>query len=152
MNDVRFRAARRDDVAAIVALLADDPLGAAREIPSDPPAACYLDAFDAISSNTNTLLAVAEIRDEVIGCLQLDYLPGLSRRGAWRGRIEAVAVARRLRGRGIGAAMIGWAIERCRERGCAVVQLTSHKSRTGAHRFYAHLGFEASHEGMKLIL
>lgn len=152
MSDVVFRAARRDDVAAIVALLADDPLGAERELASDPPAACYLDAFDAIASNSNMLLAVAEIQGEVVGCLQIDYLAGLSRRGAWRGQIEAVSVARRLRGRGLGAAMIRWALERCRERGCAVVQLTSHKSRGRAHRFYARLGFEASHEGMKLVL
>lgn len=152
MSDVVFRAARRDDVAAIVALLADDPLGAERELASDPPAACYLDAFDAIASNPNMLLAVAEIQGEVVGCLQIDYLAGLSRRGAWRGQIEAVSVARRLRGRGLGAAMIRWALERCRERGCAVVQLTSHKSRGRAHRFYARLGFEASHEGMKLVL
>ena len=152
MSDVAFRAARRDDVAAIVALLADDPLGAERELASDPPAACYLDAFDAIARNANVLLAVAEMEGEVVGCLQLDVLPGLSRRGAWSGQIESVAVARRLRGRGIGAAMIRWALARCRERGCALIQLTSHKSRTGAHRFYARLGFEASHEGMKRVL
>jgi GNAT superfamily N-acetyltransferase len=132
--------------------LADDPLGAEREFASDPPAACYLDAFDAIASNPNMLLAVAEMQGEVVGCLQIDYLAGLSRRGAWRGQIEAVSVARRLRGRGLGAAMIRWALARCRERGCAVVQLTSHKSRGRAHRFYERLGFEASHEGMKLVL
>ncbi|MFP4125403.1 MAG: GNAT family N-acetyltransferase [Alphaproteobacteria bacterium] len=136
----------------MVALLADDPLGAERETPSDPPAACYLDAFDAITNNANVLLAVAEMEGEVVGCLQLDLLPGLSWRGAWRGQLESVAVARRLRGRGIGAAMIRWALAHCRERGCALVQLTSHKSRTRAHRFYARLGFEASHEGMKCVL
>ena len=152
MSDVAFRRARRDDVAAIVALLADDHLGAEREVVSDPPAAAYLDAFDAIDGQSNVLLAVAEMKDEVVGCLQIDFLPGLSRRGAWRGQIEAVSVARPLRGTGVGTAMIRWALARCRERGCAVVQLTSHKSRRDAHRFYARLGFEASHEGMKLTL
>jgi len=152
MNDVALRRARREDVAAIVALLADDHLGASREVVSDPPAPSYLDAFDAIDLNDNILLAVAEMQGQVVGCLQIDYLPGLSRRGAWRGQLEAVSVARPLRGSGVGTAMIRWAIARCRERGCTLVQLTSHKSRTDAHRFYARLGFEASHEGMKLTL
>ena len=152
MNDVLFRKARRDDVAAIVALLADDALGAARELASDPPAQSYLDAFDAIDSDFNILLAVAEMKGEVVGCLQIDYLPGLSRRGAWRGQIEAVSIAQPLRGTGLGTAMIRWAVERCRARGCTLVQLTSHKSRLDAHRFYERLGFEASHEGMKLTL
>jgi len=152
VSGIVFRAARRGDVAAVVALLADDHLGAEREIAGTPPAPCYLDAFDEIARDDNVLLAVAELADEVVGCLQIDVRRGLSRRGARRGQIEAVAVARRLRGRGIGTAMIGWAVERCRERGCAVVQLTSHRSRAGAHRFYARLGFEASHVGMKLSL
>jgi GNAT superfamily N-acetyltransferase len=152
MSDVTCRRARRDDVAAIVALLADDHLGAEREVVSDPPAPAYLDAFDAIDRHPNVLLAVAEMQDEVVGCLQIDYLPGLSRRGAWRGQIEAVSVARTRRGAGIGTAMIRWAVARCRARGCTLVQLTSHKSRGDAHRFYTRLGFEASHEGMKLTL
>jgi ribosomal protein S18 acetylase RimI-like enzyme len=152
VTDVRFRTARRDDVAAIVALLADDALGATRELASDPPAQSYLDAFDAIDNDFNILLAVAEMKGEVVGCVQIDYLPGLSRRGAWRGQIEAVAIARPLRGTGIGTAMIRWAVERCRARGCTLVQLTSHKSRVDAHRFYERLGFEASHQGMKLTL
>ncbi len=152
MSEVVFRAARRDDVAAVVALLADDHLGAEREMVRTPPAPCYLEAFDEIASRSNVLLAVAELQGEVVGCLQIDDLVSLSHRGARRGQLEAVAVARRLRGRGIGTAMIGWAVERCRARGCTVVQLTSHRSRTGAHRFYERLGFEASHVGMKLVL
>jgi GNAT superfamily N-acetyltransferase len=92
------------------------------------------------------------VKGEVVGCLQLDFLPSLSHRGGRRGQIETVSVARRLRGTGVGTAMLRWAVERCRERGCTLVQLTSHKSRRDAHRFYARLGFEASHEGMKLRL
>jgi GNAT superfamily N-acetyltransferase len=152
VSEVHLRSARRGDVAAIVALLADDQLGAARELASDPPAPAYLAAFDEISCNDNILLAVAEVDGEVVGCLQLDLLIGLSHRGARRGQIEAVAVARCRRGCGIGTAMVEWALARCRARGCALVQLTSHRSRTDAHRFYARLGFAPSHLGMKLAL
>ena len=112
MSEVHLRLARRGDVAAIVALLADDQLGAARELVSDPPAPAYLKAFDEISFDDNVLLAVAEVEGEVVGCLQLDLLTGLSHRGARRGQIEAVAVARRWRGRGIGTAMVEWALAR----------------------------------------
>jgi GNAT superfamily N-acetyltransferase len=87
-----------------------------------------------------------------VGTVQLSFLPGLARRGALRAQLEAVRVRADQRGRGVGAAMIGWAIEEARRRGCALVQLTSDKSRPDAHRFYAGLGFVASHEGLKLPL
>jgi GNAT superfamily N-acetyltransferase len=45
--------------------------------------------------------------------------------------------------------MIEWAIERCRARGCRIVQLTSNAERTRAHAFYERLGFVGSHVGMK---
>jgi GNAT superfamily N-acetyltransferase len=89
---------------------------------------------------------------EVVATMQLTFIAGLSRRGALRMQIEAVRVAASQRGRGLGAAMMEWAIERARLRGCAVVQLTTDKSRTDAHRFYQRLGFLASHEGLKLTL
>ena len=88
----------------------------------------------------------------MIGCLQLTFIPGLSRAGMWRGQIEAVRVAAAQRGRGVGRAMLRWAIEQCRARGCGLVQLTTDKRRADAHRFYESLGFGASHEGMKLAL
>ena len=100
----------------------------------------------------NHLLVVADKAGEVVGCLQLSFLPGLSRLGMWRGQIEGVRVASSQRGGGIGKAMMQWTIEECRKRGCGQVQLTTDKRRAGAHRFYEALGFKASHEGMKLSL
>jgi len=149
MDAVIFRPARIADLPAIVALLADDMLGAAREAPGDPG---YAAAFAAIEADANEVLAVAEIGGQVAGCLQLGFIPGLSRRGAWRGQIEGVRVAAALRGRGVGRAMILWAVDQCRARGCATVQLTTDKRRHDAHRFYESLGFIRSHEGMKLSL
>lgn len=148
-----FRAARRSDLPAIIALLADDALGSAREIVSDPVDPRYLRAFEAIEADRNQLFAVAE--DEVgriVACLQLSFIPGLSRTGMWRGQIESVRVAADRRGSGFGTRFVEWAIERCAERGCGLVQLTSDKTRAEAVRFYERLGFVASHEGLKLRL
>ncbi len=145
-----FRQARRQDVPAIVAMLADDHLGAARE--GDPNDERYLAAFDRIDANPYDELIVAERDGKVVGTMQLTYLAGLSRLGAERCQIEAVRVAASTRGQGLGREMITWAIDRARARGCAMVQLTSDKSRTGAHHFYDSLGFTASHEGYKLTL
>ncbi|MBY3185153.1 MULTISPECIES: GNAT family N-acetyltransferase [Rhizobium] len=148
-----FRLARLSDLAAIVRLLGDDDLGGAREIVSDPVDARYLSAFAAIEADANQLLAVAtDAADQVVGCLQLSFLPGLSRTGMWRGQIESVRVARDLRGSGLGAQFIEWAIAQCAERGCGLVQLTSDKTRQDAIRFYERLGFVASHEGLKRTL
>lgn len=152
MSDVSFRRATEADVAAIVALLADDGLGRGRENAALPLDRRYLDAFAALDSDPNQLLVVAERDGTVVGCLQLTFIPGLSRLGMWRGQIEAVRVAASERGTGLGGAMVGWAIERCRARGCGLVQLTTDKTRADAHRFYERLGFVASHEGMKLAL
>lgn len=145
-----FRQARKEDVPAVVRMLADDPLGATRE--GDPDDTRYLMAFDRIAANPHDELIVAEREGEVVGTMQLTYLAGLSRLGAERCQIEAVRVAASERGQGLGRKMIEWAIDRARARGCAVVQLTSDKSRTDAHRFYDSLGFTASHEGYKLSL
>ncbi|MER6006283.1 GNAT family N-acetyltransferase [Nonomuraea angiospora] len=147
---VLFREARKEDVPAIVAMLADDHLGATRE--GDPGDERYLAAFERIDANPYDELIVAEQDGEVVGTMQLTYLAGLSRLGAERCQIEAVRVAAAARGQGLGGRMIKWAVDRARERGCAVVQLTSDKSRTDAHRFYDTLGFTASHEGYKLSL
>ncbi len=149
MSGPVFRRATAADVPAIVALLADDVLGAAREKPGDP---AYDAAFAAIEADPNQFLAVVEDGGAVIGCLQLTFLPGLSHRGLWRGQIESVRIAASHRGAGLGRHMFDWAIERCRERGCGMVQLTTDKSRGDARRFYESLGFTASHEGMKLVL
>lgn len=147
-----FRAAQADDLDAIIALLADDDLGQSREHVATPTDPAYLAAFRAIVDDPNQLLAVVEDADGLAGCLQISFIPGLSRRGMWRGQIEGVRIARRLRGKGLGRTMLDWAIERCRERKCQLVQLTSDKSRSDALRFYESLGFVASHEGFKLAL
>lgn len=152
MNDLRFRQAARDDLPAIIAMLADDALGASREDPSDPPNAAYLAAYKAIEYDPNQLLAVGERSGAVIACLQITFIPGLSRLGQWRGQIESVRVAASARGEGLGQQLFEWAIEQCRARGCGLVQLTSDKTRSDALRFYEGLGFVASHEGLKLKL
>jgi GNAT superfamily N-acetyltransferase len=149
---VVFRSATTADLPAIIALLMDDPLGKLREDLSTPINPAYLAAFEAIERDPNQLLVVADVNGDVVGCLQLSFLPGLSHLGMWRGQIEGVRVASSLRGTGIGKAMIQWAIEECRGRGCGSVQLTTDKRRADAHRFYEALGFKASHEGMKLAL
>jgi ribosomal protein S18 acetylase RimI-like enzyme len=150
MNDVVIRRATASDVAAIVAMIADDQLGATRESLDDLTP--YLAAFEQIDGDPNQLLVVADRNDEVIGTLQLTIIPGLSRRGSTRGLIEAVRVAAPARGSGLGSTLIRWAVEESRTRGCTLVQLTSDKSRTEAHRFYTNLGFANTHEGFKLKL
>ncbi|ARM10415.1 MULTISPECIES: GNAT family N-acetyltransferase [Rhizobium] len=148
-----FRLARQADLAAIIRLLADDDLGSAREIVADPIDPRYLSAFAAIEADANQMLAVAsDASDRIAGCLQLSFIPGLSRTGMWRGQIESVRIARDLRGSGLGSAFIEWAIVQCAERGCGLVQLTSDKTRTDSIRFYEKLGFVASHVGLKRSL
>jgi len=144
-----FRDARREDVPEIVALLADDMLGAARETDVDD---AYWTAFDQIAADGRNRLVVGEIDGRIAGTLQLTLLPGLSRHGMLRAQIEAVRVAAQWRGQGLGRAMIEWAIGEARGNGCGLVQLTSDKQRPDAIRFYESMGFTASHEGLKLPL
>jgi GNAT superfamily N-acetyltransferase len=147
---VIFRNAVRADLPALIALLADDVLGKSRDFAVVDDA--YEQAFTALDSDPRNFLIVADDNGAVVGCLQITYIPGLGRHGAERSQIEAVRVRADRRGQGIGAELNRWAIEQARSRGCALVQLTSDKSRADAHRFYARLGFVASHEGFKLAL
>lgn len=149
---VTFRRATEADLPAIVAMLADDHLGASREDVSEPLAEGYRRAFAAIDADPNQMLVVGELDGRVIATTQLSFLPGLSHKGAWRGQIEAVRVHGALRGRRIGEAMMAYALGQFRARGCRQAQLTTDRSRKDAHRFYERLGFKASHEGMKLVL
>ena len=149
MSTPTIRRASAQDVPAIVDLLADDDLGKTREAPGDP---CYAEAFAAIEADPNQFLAVVDDGGEVVGCLQLSFIPGLSLKGMWRGQIESVRIAASRRGGGLGHVMINWAIEECRRRGCGLVQLAMNKSRSDTLRFYQSLGFEATHEGFKLKL
>ena len=151
-HPIRFRRAKAKDLQAIVALLADDPLGRDREDDGPELDPCYREAFVAIERDPNQVLAVAERDNRIIGVLQLSFIPGLTRRGMWRGQIEGVRVAANERGSGVGRRMVEWAIDECRNRGCGLVQLTSDERRPDAHRFYDGLGFRATHRGYKLPL
>lgn len=152
-SPVVLRRALAADVPAIVDLIAADQLGATRAAAQTAEdLAAYQRAFRAIDDDPAQLLVVAEAEQAVVATIQLTFIPGLARRGALRAQIEAVRVSQAYRGGGLGAAMFSWAIDEARQRGCALVQLTTDKSRTAAHRFYERLGFVASHEGMKLAL
>lgn len=152
-STIMLREAVRDDVQAIVQLLVDDQLGAGRDgATTDSELAPYLVAFDAIDADPAHLLLVATEEGRAVATMQLSFIPGLARRGALRAQIEAVRVGQDHRNRGLGAAVLTWAIDESRRRRCALVQLTTDKARADAHRFYERLGFVASHEGLKLAL
>jgi GNAT superfamily N-acetyltransferase len=150
MNDVEIRRAEAADVPAIVAMLADDALGAARESPGEP--APYLAAFRRIAADPQQHLVVAVLDGRAVATLQLTIIPGLSRQGATRALIEGVRVDGSMRGSGLGTRLIEGAVEESRRLGASLVQLTTDVRRTDAHRFYERLGFAASHLGFKLDL
>jgi ribosomal protein S18 acetylase RimI-like enzyme len=145
-----IRRARRDDVRAIVTMLADDHLGRARERLEEPLPESYFAAFARLDADPGIQLVVAEESGIVVGCLQLCILPGLSSQGASRGLIEDVRVASHRRSRGIGEQLVQWAIAQARERQCKLVELLTHQTRVDAQRFYERLGFSKSHVGMTI--
>lgn len=152
MDEPTFRPAVRDDLPAIVALLADDAIardrgGYAREVTAAEEA-----AFAEIAADPNNELIVGELDGAIVATLQLTYIPGISRGGMRRLLVEAVRVRADLRGRGLGEALMEDAMRRGRARGCGLVQLTTDKRRDAAHRFYLRLGFTSTHEGMKRAL
>ena len=149
---MKGRAAVAGDLPAIIALLADDALGAAREDLRAPLNPAYLAALEQMDRDPNQMMCAFDLDGVLVGCLQITFIPGLSYTGRWRGQIESVRIAKDLRGQGLGRQMIAWAVEQCRARNCGMVQLTAHKSRQDTHRFYASLGFEPIHEGFKLFL
>jgi ribosomal protein S18 acetylase RimI-like enzyme len=146
-----IREATQADLSPIVRLLADDALGSQRERYEDPLPAGYLRAFEAIDTDPNNELIVIE-RGQILGTLQLIFIPSISFQGSTRAQIESVRVDQPYRNQGIGRTLCLWAVERARLRGCRLVQLSTNKDRMDAHRFYARLGFIASHEGMKYDL
>ncbi|CAM5496005.1 GNAT family N-acetyltransferase OS=Streptomyces rochei OX=1928 GN=G3I25_22425 PE=4 SV=1 [Streptomyces rochei] len=150
MTDLEIRPLTENDLPAVVAMLADDPLGAQRESPDD--LSPYLAALERLSGDPNQHLVVAVRGSRVVGTLQLTIAPGLSRRGAVRSIIEGVRIHADERGSGLGTQLIEWAVDESRRQGCHLVQLTSDKTRSDAHRFYERLGFSASHTGFKLQL
>jgi GNAT superfamily N-acetyltransferase len=145
-----FRPAVRTDVEDIVRMLADDALGSQREEFVSPLPQSYYVAFEAIDRDPNNELIVVEQRSRIVGVLQLTYIPSMTYRGSWRALIEGVRVDASVRSSGIGHSLFAWAIERARNKGCHMLQLTSDKARPEAIRFYQSLGFVASHEGLKL--
>lgn len=152
MHDLVIRDAVETDLPFIVGLIASDPVAAARDPEAPGDAAAQIEGLRAIDADANHRLLVVERAGTPVGSFQISFIPGVARGGAWRGQIEAVRVAPSHQGQGIGQAMMRWAIEQCRDRGCALVQLTSDRNRADAHRFYERLGFAASHSGFKLKL
>ena len=147
-----FRLATRDDLPAIIRMLVDDALGNEWDRYDEPLSSTYSEAFQAIQSDKNSELLVAQSGNEIVGVLQLTYIPGLLFQGGWRALIEGVRVSSSVRGQGVGTAFLKWAIARADARGCHLAQLTTNKLRADAKRFYERLGFQATHEGMKLPL
>lgn len=147
-----YRAATSADLPFIVRLLTLDDVGTPMDDPAHPNAPAYEAALAAIDADPHQELFVADEDGVSVGTFQLTYIPGIMRRGMWRGLVESVHVAPEARNRGVGGEMMRWAIERCREHGCGTVQLTSNKARADAHRFYRRLGFTQSHEGFRLFL
>ena len=147
-----YRAATPGDLPFIIGLVVEDSVIDTGDDAADAMHSDYRDALAAIDADPNQEMIVVELDGEPVGCFQLSYLPGLMRRGMWRGQIEVVHVSEARRNLGIGSEMMRWAVERCREHNCSMVQLTSNKKRGDAHRFYERLGFLKSHEGFKLYL
>ena len=145
-----YRKATESDVQELVNMLADDELGATREDQSNPLNQRYKEAYQSISMDPNNELTVVESNGDIVGMLQLTFIPYLTHTGSWRCLIEGVRIASSHRGKGLGSKFIEWAINRAKERKCSIVQLTSDKQRPDALRFYESHGFKATHEGFKL--
>ncbi|MFD4947606.1 GNAT family N-acetyltransferase [Streptomyces sp. NPDC058239] len=145
-----LRTATRADLPAVLALLEDE------ERVVDPASVVvddtYEKAFAAIESDPRNEMLVLLDGDTVLGCLQATYIPGLGKHGEERALIEAVRIRADRRGGGLGRELMKQTVDRARLRGCGLIQLTSNKRRTDAHRFYESLGFARSHEGFKLAL
>ena len=149
---MNFRNATKSDVPTIIELLADDKLGSKREKAKGESLDPYYSAFLEIESDKNNELIIVEFENEVVGTFQLTFIPSLTRQGRKRAQIEGVRVKSSRRGTGVGRKMFEWAIQRSKEVGCKMAQLTSDKKRPEAHKFYSSLGFQPTHEGYKLVL
>jgi len=147
-----YRTADPDDLPFIIGLIVEDSVVVTEDRAEDAMDEDYRAALAAIDADPNEEMWIVERDGIAVGCFQLSFLPGLMRRGMWRGQIELVHVADGARNLGIGSQMMRWALDRCREKGCGMVQLTSNKKRADAHRFYERLGFARSHEGFKYYL
>lgn len=148
--NIIFRNATCADISSIVRLLADDDLGTIREKYTQPLPTQYFAAFDEINADKNNYLMVAVLNNQIVGTLQLTLITYLTYQGGKRALIEGVRTDKSMRGQGIGKAMLEWAINKAKDEGCHVVQLTTDKKRPDALEFYKKLGFDPSHEGLKL--
>ncbi|MCY8235195.1 GNAT family N-acetyltransferase [Priestia endophytica] len=149
---LEFRIAAEQDLVQIVAMLADDVLGNKRERYEQPLPESYIKAFQAIRDDPNNELVVAVDGNKIIGVQQVTFTPYITHQGGWRATIEGVRTLSSVRSKGVGTKLIKWAIQRAKERGCHLIQLTTDKKRDDALRFYKHLGFQATHEGLKMKL
>ncbi|MBT8405521.1 MAG: GNAT family N-acetyltransferase [Gemmatimonadetes bacterium] len=147
-----IREAVERDVPDLVTLLADDPLGSQREAPGPEQMSAYQSAFQAIVERADHTLLVADRGGRPVAVLQLSFLPHLTYTGGWRAQIEGVRVCAELRATGLGRRLLEEAIDRARDRGCHLVQLTTDARRPAARAFYERLGFQATHHGMKMHL
>jgi GNAT superfamily N-acetyltransferase len=150
--DLHFRLATRNDLATIVQMLLDDPLGATREQAGEALHDNYITGFEIIAKDPNQELTVVEMNGEIVATFQLTYIQYLTHLGGMRAQVEAVRTSSKHRGQGIGTKVFDYIINRARDKGCHSVQLTTDKRRPDAIRFYERLGFAATHEGMKLKL
>lgn len=149
-QELVYRLAKKEDLPTIIRMLADDNLGATREKVDDELSVAYIEAFDRISSDPYQELTIVEMNGEAVATFQLSFIQGLTYQGGLRAQVEAVRTHARYRGQGIGSKMFAYIINRAKERGCHMVQLTTDKQRPDAIRFYEALGFTATHEGMKM--
>lgn len=152
VGELTLRFAEKKDLPEMIRLLIEDELGATREHFSDPLLASYREAFRAIRKDNNQALLIVEYQNQVIGSCHLTFTPSLSFKGSWRLNIENIHIDKKFQNQGVGTWMLQRAMDLGRERGCKIVQLTTNKKRFRAQAFYKKLGFEATHEGMKLYL
>ena len=141
-----WREALADDLPAIIALLADDMLGAGRESPDPAP---YRRAFAAMQDEPGNVLIAGVMDGRVMACYQLTIATGLALVGMRRATVEGVRIHSDLRGQGMGARLMADAENRARAGGAGLIQLTSNARREDALRFYAQMGFQPSHVGFK---
>jgi len=151
-NELNFRLAKADDLIDIVRMLSDDTIGATREKFEPVLSESYAIAFENIVNDPNQELTIVELNGEKVGTYQLTFIQYLTHQGGLRGQIEAVRINSAYRGQGLGTMVFEYIIDRARQKGCIMVQLTTDKQRPDAIKFYKTLGFVATHEGMKLKL
>ncbi|MDN5285900.1 MAG: family acetyltransferase [Mucilaginibacter sp.] len=151
-EELTFRLATKKDLPEIIAMLADDTLGIGREKPGAIISDKYIRAFEKIQADPNQELTIVEINGDKVATFQMTFIQYLTYKGGLRAQIEAVRISSKYRGQGIGAWVFEYAINRAKEKGCHLIQLTSDKKRPDAIRFYESMGFQSTHEGMKLKL